>query len=84
MKVAVISANLGNFEKKLWFKQKNIASATLIMFTDANFPPRKSMSPRFQAKIPKCFGWQMLPGYDIYLWMDAQFALLIGGVEWMM
>jgi hypothetical protein len=83
-RIAVITANLGKFEKTLWFKQKNIPTAKLVLFTDENFPPRlKSLTPRLQARIPKCFGWQLVPDYDIYLWMDAGFGLLTGGVEWM-
>ena len=85
MSVAVISANLGKFEKRIWFKQKNIDSAKLVMYTDETFPPRfRSMNPRLQAKIPKCFGWQMEPGHDIYIWMDSAFALRKGGVEFML
>jgi hypothetical protein len=81
-RIAVISANLGNYHRRTWFKQKNIPTAKLVMFTDDNFPPRKCMSSRLQARIPKCLGWQLVPGYDIYMWMDASFALLIGAVEW--
>jgi hypothetical protein len=33
------------------------------------------MTPRLQARIVKCFGWQMVPGYDYYLWLDADFTL---------
>jgi hypothetical protein len=46
-------------------------------FTDKNFPVRHcSMTPRLQARIPKMFGWQMAPGYDYYVWVDASYALL--------
>ncbi len=46
------------------------------VFTDENFPPRhKVMMPRLQAKIPKCFGWQLAPDYDYYLWLDGNFIL---------
>jgi hypothetical protein len=33
------------------------------------------MTPRMQAKIPKCFAWQMVPGYDYYLWIDGSLTL---------
>jgi hypothetical protein len=41
------------------------------------------MTPRLQAKIPKCFGWQLVPGCDMYIWVDASFALLRSdAAEW--
>ncbi len=72
--VAIISANLGNFDPPgFWTHQKG---ATMIQFTDNNFAPRsQSMTPRLQARIPKMFGWQMVPGYDVYIWCDASFAM---------
>lgn len=43
---------------------------------DTNFAPRsKAMTPRLQARIPKCFGWQMFPGYDFYMWIDGNLQL---------
>lgn len=33
------------------------------------------MTPRLQARIPKCFGWQMQPGYDVYMWIDGNLWL---------
>jgi hypothetical protein len=46
------------------------------MVTDRQFPPRhKAMTPRLQARIVKMFGWQMHPGYDLYLWVDASTRL---------
>ena len=46
-----------------------------FLFTDENLPPRSySMTPRLQAKIPKCFGWELAPGYDYYLWIDGNQA----------
>lgn len=45
------------------------------LFTDQNFPPRKGLTPRLQSKIPKCFGWQMVPGYEYYLWIDGNIEL---------
>lgn len=62
MKTAVISASLGEFD----------GDAT---FTDENFPPRKAIAPRLQAKIPKFFGWQLKPDYDYYIWHDGNIKL---------
>lgn len=33
------------------------------------------MTPRLQSKIPKCFAWQLKPGYDYYLWIDGNLQL---------
>src|SRR3990167_2863670 len=70
VKVAVITANLGNFEKEVSHCQQSFP-ADYIHFTDENFPPRfNAMTPRLQARIVKTFGWEMAPGYDYYLWVD--------------
>jgi len=79
MKIAIISANLGRFDKPIpWFDQVVPgAEVSTHIFTDSNFPPRdRAMTPRLQAKIPKCFGWQLVPDCDVYIWVDASFALL--------
>ncbi len=34
------------------------------------------MTPALQCAIPKMFGWQLCPGYDWYLWIDASRGLL--------
>lgn len=75
MKIAVISANLGGFDRLSRHVPQSLPY-DYFMFTDENFPPRdKVMLPRLQAKIPKFFGWQMAPGYDYYLWIDASLAM---------
>ncbi|HET7099035.1 MAG TPA: glycosyltransferase domain-containing protein [Patescibacteria group bacterium] len=75
MKIAVITANLGGFDKPEVFVPQSLVY-DYFPFSDENFPPRfKAMTPRLQAKIPKCFGWQMAPGYDYYLWIDGNLAL---------
>jgi hypothetical protein len=75
MKIAVISANLGGFDRPLEHVPQSLPY-DYFLFTDQNFPPRdKVMSPRLQAKIPKFFGWQMAPGYDYYLWIDGSLAM---------
>jgi hypothetical protein len=75
MKVAVISANLGDFDGLQVHAPQSIP-CDYYLFSDENFPPRTySMSPRLQAKIPKCFGWQMAPGYDYYMWIDGGMRL---------
>ena len=75
MKTAIISANLGNFEKSVEHVRQSIP-VDFYRFTDENFPPRhRAMTPRLQARIPKLFGWQMIPSYDYYIWVDGSFTL---------
>lgn len=74
-KVAVITANLGGFDKTAPHAPQSIGY-DYFLFTDENFPPRfNAMTPRLQAKIPKFFGWQMVPNYDYYLWLDSTLSL---------
>lgn len=74
-KIAIVSANLGGFDKPTEHVPQALAN-DYFMFTDENFPPRsKAMTPRLQAKIPKCFAWQMRPGYDFYMWIDGNLTL---------
>lgn len=87
-KVAVISANLGGFDKPEKHKEQMYDHSNLeietFLFTNENFPPRnKAMTPRLQARIPKMFGWQMLPGFDYYLWIDSSCRLSdFESVQW--
>lgn len=78
MKLAIISANLGNFEPDVEWVTQTIPGVeiTVIRYTDKSFPPRINMSPRLQARIPKMFGWEMAPGFDCYLWVDSSRGLL--------
>lgn len=74
-KICVVSANLGGFDKEKNHVEQSIEHDKIV-FTDTNFPPRlRAMTPRLQAKIPKCFAWQLAPGYDYYLWMDSNISL---------
>lgn len=75
MKVAILQANLGNFDTpKDPVEQDLPEGITEVKFrrwTDADFPPITGLTPRFQYRIPKLFGWQMEPGYDFYIWLDG-------------
>jgi hypothetical protein len=79
MKVCILSANLGNFDKPIEPVEQElpegIESVTYHCFTDSDFPPITGLTPRFQYRLPKMFGWQMFPGYDIYIWLDASVSL---------
>ena len=68
--IAVISAELGGFDEQRNHPLQSI-DADYFYFNDKNFPLRKSMTPRLQAKIPKMFGWQLKPGYEYYMWLDG-------------
>ncbi len=75
--IAMITASLGGFDKPMPYTPQSIGY-DYFSFTDENFPPRfNAMTPRLQAKIPKCFGWQMVPDYDYYLWIDGNFKFSI-------
>lgn len=74
-KVALLTANLGNFEAAVEPVAQSVP-CDFHRFTDANLPPRRlAMTPRLQARIPKLFGWQMLPGYEVYVWVDSSMAV---------
>ncbi len=75
MTIAVITANLGNFDPQIDYVDQSLPY-DFYRFTDANFPPRIcSMTPRLQARIVKIFGWQMVPPHDYYLWIDSSCIL---------
>lgn len=86
LKVLVVSANLGNFDSVQDHvpQESTLFDIDYHLFTDQNFPPRfLSMTPRLQARIPKMTAWQMIPGYDFYLWIDASCRLSDPkSVEW--
>lgn len=76
MRVCVHTANLGGFDVVQPPVAQLGVEMTYRVFTDAEFPPRpRSLSRRLQARIPKMFGWDLLPGYDAYFWIDASLQL---------
>ena len=84
MKIAVVSANLGSFDPVKPYVAQSV-EYDYHLFKDENFPRRHcAMTSRLQARIPKCFGWQMAPGYDIYIWVDSSFSLQnLDSVKWL-
>lgn len=75
MKIAVITANLGNFDPMVDYVEQSLPY-DFYRFTDENFPPRScSITPRLQARIVKMFGWQMVPPHDYYIWVDSSCIL---------
>lgn len=74
VKIAILTANLGGFDTPVDPVPQNI-DVTFHRFTDEDFPPIADLPPRFQYRIPKMFGWQMFPDYDIYVWLDGSMSL---------
>lgn len=74
-KVAILQANLGNFDDCVdpvpQEKPAGVEKIKFQRFTDENFPPIAGLTPRLQYRIPKLFGWEMAPGYDVYIWLDG-------------
>lgn len=83
MKLCVVTAGLGDFDTISKPVEQSI-SFDYHVFTDENFLPRfNSMTPRLQSKIPKFFAWQLLPGYDYYLWVDGNITLKKDAVKYL-
>lgn len=69
---AVVTTRLGEFDKEVNHESQSMPCDYFVY----NEPLRdKSMTPRLQAKIPKCFAWDIYPGYDYYLWLDGNISL---------
>ena len=83
-KIVFLTANLGQFDKQIGNPTQTM-KYDFYRFTDENFAPRHcSMTPRLQARIPKCFGWQMKPDYDMYVWLDSSCVLARpDSLEWL-
>jgi hypothetical protein len=79
-RLLVLSANLGGYDPPSdWEPQALPAGWEIAVerLDDASFPPRcKALSSALQAGIPKMFGWQLRPGFDAYLWVDASRRLV--------
>ena len=76
MKVALLTAILGgNFDEPFdpapQRKPEGVTDIAYHRWTDDDFPPITGLTPRLQYRIPKLFGWQMFPGYDVYIWLDG-------------
>ena len=78
MKVIILTANLGNFDTPVDPVKQNLPLGCKLdfhRFTDEDFAPITGLTPRMQYRIPKMFGWEMAPGYDVYIWLDGTFTL---------
>jgi hypothetical protein len=85
VKTLLLSANLGGFEQVWPSVEQDFLGIETRLLTDETFPRRsRSMTSRLQARIPKMFGWDMFPGYDFYIWLDASFRFQSSGsVSWL-
>ena len=84
MKIGILSANLGKFDEDIKSIKQDLPEGVEVVFhkwTDENFPPITGLTPRFQYRIPKMFGWQMFPEQelfseiDIFIWLDGSMSL---------
>lgn len=84
MKIAILQCVLGGFDKPVDpVAQKTKYEVVFHRFIDENFPPITGLTPRFQYRIPKLFGWQMFSGYDTYIWLDGSMSFTRPDcVEW--
>jgi len=84
--VCIVTANIGGFEtpkRPVVQMAEGVEIIDYKLVTDAELPPRKSLSPRMRAKLPKMFAWEMFPGYSAYIWMDASMWMhQPDGVQW--
>jgi hypothetical protein len=84
-KIAVVTASLGGFDTKQDHEKQAVA-CDFVHLTDKEFPPRTAaMTPRLQARLAKMTGWQLVPDYEYYLWLDSSCKLTkSNSVEWFM
>jgi len=80
VKICIISANLGNIDTcnvSRHVEQELPAGWSVALFyhDSSNTKLRQVLHPRMQAKLYKMYGWQLHPGYDYYIWLDAAFVI---------
>jgi hypothetical protein len=83
--IAIISANMGRIDDNPKHAKQS-TPVDFISLTDENFPLRHcSFTPRMQARIPKCFAWQMFPDYEYYIWIDSSMTMIDpDAVKWLL
>lgn len=72
--IAILQANLGGFDTPQDPVKQNIKTV-FHRWTDKNFPPCVGLTPRLQYRIPKLFGWELMSGFDYYIWLDGSVTL---------
>lgn len=71
-KVALISANIGTFDKPSEPVPQSIPYDRYHFTQHTRF---NSLSPRMEARLIKSFAWQMIPEHEYYLWVDSSCKL---------
>jgi len=78
MKIAVITANIGGFDKCNAMPEQDIAFDRYYI-DDANCPyPAYKIDNRMKAKIFKMLGHKIWPEYDVYVWIDGNIRVKAG------
>lgn len=79
MRICILTAILGGFDFPVDPVKQELPEGITVdfhRFTDEDFKPITGLTPRFQYRIPKMFGWQMFQGdYDYYFWLDGSVSL---------
>lgn len=83
--IGVLSTALDGLVPAPWPTDSELGRGVVsLRLTDATFPPRRcAMTPRLQARIPKCFGWEFLPGAEILVWCNANYSPQAGAIDWL-
>ncbi|HEV7781709.1 MAG TPA: glycosyltransferase domain-containing protein [Chitinophagaceae bacterium] len=75
MKIAVITANIGGFDKENEMPQQDIAFDRFYI-NDNNCPyTAYKVDNRLKAKIFKIIPHKVWPGYDVYVWVDGNIKI---------
>ena len=78
MRVLVHTANFRSFDDLVPYAPQQLPlgwQADARIFSEATTLPR-AMGPRLQSRLAKMWAWELTPGYDAYLWVDASCSLL--------
>lgn len=72
MKIAVVTANIGNFDPILGLPKQD-AEFTYFFYNENNLPfPLPNLNNRLKSKYIKIQMHRFLPNYDMYIWLDGR------------
>ncbi len=78
MKIALLTANIGDFDNVLPIPKQS-RPYDYFLFTEKNLPyPLSTLQPRQQATYLKQQAHRHLPGYDYYIWLDGRIEVTAG------
>ena len=76
MSIAVIQANIGDFDNVLPIPAQSVPY-DYFLFTEDNLPvPLATFHPRQQSTYLKHQAHRYLPGYDYYIWIDGRIEVI--------